>query len=280
MNLFKKAIPLFLLSAVMLVGSVGCAITVTDTITKTINTTDIPEVIPPSPFNINIAAAASLEKALREIDAVYSVINPHITFTESFAGSGALQTQIEQGLECDVFILAAATQMNNLQNGGYLLNDTRVNLLNNEIVLIVPKDSTLGLTSFNDLTNANVGTIALGQTVLVPAGDYAVEAFNQLGIYEDVMKKEITYGTSVTQVLQWVSTGNADAGVVYLSDALGDSNVTIVAYGPAAVNATIVYPAAILEQCDNVEEAQAYLDFLSSEPAILIFEKYGFKIAE
>jgi molybdate transport system substrate-binding protein len=245
--------------------------TITAVTTQTATTTVVP-------VTLNISAAASLANALTEINKAYAALKPWVTIVPNYGSSGTLQTQIEQGAPCDMFLSAAAAQMDNLQNEGLILTSTRVNLLTNKIVLIVPKNSTLGLKNFNDLTLPSVKMIAIGDPKSVPAGSYAIQAFTELGILQAIQSK-FNLGTNVTQVLQWVDTGNVDAGIVYSTDALSDSNVTVVAIGPADVNAAIVYPAAVIKASKNVSAAQDYLNYLSGPDASAIFVKYGFAIA-
>ena len=168
--------------------------------------------------------------------------------------------------------------MDNLQNKDLLLAGTRINLLPNKIVLIVPKGNTLGITSFSDLTLDKVKLIAIGDPKSVPAGSYAQQAFTELGILAAIQSKFIL-GANVTQVLQYVDSGNVDAGVVYSTDALSDSNVTVVATGPADVNASIVYPVAVIKTSKNADAAKDYINFLTSAQARAIFVKYGFAMA-
>ena len=197
-------------------------------------------------MNLTVSAAASLSDVLKEIDKLYTQNEPNVTITTNFASSGTLQTQIENGAPVDIFISAAPTQMDNLQKKDLLLNDTRVNLLNNKVVLVVPLDSTLGITSFNDLAADKVKKIAVGDPKSVPAGTYAQQAFDQLGITAQIQPKEVLAG-DVRQVLTYVESNNVDAGIVYATDALTSTKVKIVASAPADINAKIVYPAAVIK---------------------------------
>lgn len=230
-----------------------------------------------SPVTISVAAATSLTDALKEINALYTRDKPNVTITPNFASSGTLQTQIENGAPVDVFISAAATQMDNLQKKDLLLNDTRQNLLNNKLVLIVSTDSTLGLTSFNDLTLDKVKKVAVGDPKSVPAGTYARQAFDQLGITSQIQPKEVL-GGDVRQILTYVEGDNVDAGVVYSTDALTSGKVKVVASAPAEINARIVYPVAVIKASKIPDEAEAYLNFLFSTQAKTVFEKYGFTV--
>lgn len=233
----------------------------------------------PAPVEINVSAALSLTDVLKEINTLYTKEHSNVTITPNFASSGTLQQQIEQGAPCDVFISAAATQMDNLQNGNLILADTRKNLLCNSVVLIVLKDSTLGITSFNDLTLDKVKQVAIGDPKSVPAGKYAQQAFDKLGITDKVKSKEVL-GNDVRQVLTYVETGNVEAGIVYATDAVTSTKVKVVASAPAEINAKVVYPVAVIKASKNIETAKSYIDFLFSDKAKAIFEKYGFTMAK
>jgi molybdate transport system substrate-binding protein len=260
-----------MLGASLMIATVGCANTAPTAITSRDTTTAVP-------VTLNISAAASLSTALNEVNKLYTSSKPWVTVTPNYSSSGTLQTQIEQGAPCDVFLSAASAQMDNLQNENLLINATRINLLTNTIVLIVPKGNTLGITGFSDLTQSKVKLIAIGDPKSTPAGTYAQQAFTELGILTAIQSKFLL-GAIITQVLQYVDSGNVDAGVVFSTDALSDSNVTVIAIGPADVNAGIVYPVAIIKASKNVSTAQDYLNFLSSTQARAIFVKYGFVIA-
>ena len=230
------------------------------------------------PVTLNVSAAASLSNVLKAINVLYTQANPNVTISANFASSGTLQQQIENGAPADVFLSAATAQMDNLQKENLLINNTRKNLLYNNLVMIVPNGNTLGLTSFNDLTLAKVTKIAVGDPKSVPAGTYAQAAFDELGITTKIQSKLIL-GANVTQVLTYVAGGNVDAGLVYSTDALSSNQVKVVAQAPADINAQIVYPAAILLACKNMVAAQAYLDFLFTDQAKALFIQYGFTMA-
>jgi molybdate transport system substrate-binding protein len=168
--------------------------------------------------------------------------------------------------------------MDNLQKKDLLLNYTRRNLLNNKIVMVVPADSPLGLTSFNDLATDKVKKVAVGEPKAVPAGDYAHQAFDLLGITAKVKPKEVQ-GANVTQVLTYVESGNVDAGIVYSTDALTSAKVKVVASGPAEINAKVTYPVAVIKATKFPDTAVKYVDFLFSAQAKAVFEKYGFSMA-
>ena len=224
---------------------------------------------------LNVSAASSLTDAITEINALYTSQNPSSKISINFASSGTLQQQIENGAPCDVFLSAATTQMDVLQTRGLLLDGTRRNFVSNSVVLIVPIDSTLGLSAYQDLTDARVQKIAIGDPASVPAGKYARLVFESLGISSALQAKMVLAG-NVRQVLAYVETGDVDAGVVYATDTAISDRVKIVATAPADINAGIVYPAAVIKATQQPQAAREYLDFLMSDAAQTIFSRYGF----
>ncbi|MBV8882422.1 MAG: molybdate ABC transporter substrate-binding protein [Chroococcidiopsidaceae cyanobacterium CP_BM_RX_35] len=219
---------------------------------------------------LTVSAAASLKDAMGDIKQLYTQTN----LTYNFGGSGSLQQQIEQGAPVDVFISAAPKQMNALQKKGLVLTETRKNLLRNEVVLIAPKTST-AVSDFKDLTNDKVKRIALGEPNSVPVGKYSQEVLTSLGLFAQ-LKPKIVFAKDVRQVLSYVETGNADAGIVYITDAKISNKVKIVATAPAKSHSSIVYPVAVLKDSKNIDAAKQFVQFLFSERAKAVFEKYGF----
>lgn len=229
------------------------------------------------PVELTVLAAASLTDATTELAELYKKVAPNVTLTFSYGSSGALQTQIEEGAPADLFLSAAAKQMNALDEEGLLLADTRVDLLLNKIVLIVPENSSLELTSFQDVGADTVKTIALGEPEGVPVGQYAEQVFTNLGLLDEV-KAKTNYGTDVKQVLTWVESGEADCGVVYSTDAKMSDKVSIVCEAPEGSHEDIVYPAAVIETSESPEAAKAFLVYLSTDEAASVFEEYGFRM--
>src|SRR5271154_2335152 len=225
--------------------------------------------------DLTVSAAISLKDALDEARQLYTKENPSVTIATNYGASGTLQLQIEQGAPVDVFLSAAPKQMDALEGKGLLLAGTRKDLLRNEVVLIVPKDSTLGISTFQDLTHANVKQVALGEPTVVPAGQYAKEVLTSLGIYDAVNAKAIL-GKDVRQVLTYVETGNVDAGIVYATDAMSSAKVKVVATAPAGSHSPVIYPAAVIKASKNPVATRAFLDFLASARGLTIFQKYGF----
>ncbi|MFA5629134.1 MAG: molybdate ABC transporter substrate-binding protein [Dehalococcoidales bacterium] len=230
---------------------------------------------PAENITLNISAAASLTDVLEEINSVYMDANPNIKIISNYAASGTLQTQIEQGADCDVFISAAAKQIDNLENKALLLENTRVNVLKNSIALIVRKDTKLELNSFEGLIADDVKLIAVGDPSFVPAGTYSYEALDLLKI-TDGLKDKLILGSTVRDVLAYVETGNVDAGLVFLTDAVLIDSIKVVAIAPDQINSKIVYPGAVIKASANPDAAIAYLNYLCGAEASAVFEKYGF----
>ena len=155
---------------------------------------------------------------------------PGVTVEGTYDSSGKLQTQIEEGLEADVFMSAATKQMKALDDEGMIASDSIVNLLENKIVLIVPAGSDSKIDSFEKIGDA--ASIALGDPKSVPAGQYAKEALTNLNVWDSIQDK-VSFGTNVTEVLNQVAAASADAGIVYATDAASKADqVTVVAEAP------------------------------------------------
>ncbi len=231
-------------------------------------------VVAQSSTRLLVSAAISLKDALEEVKPLYQRTKPNINITYNFGASGALQQQIENGAPVDIFVSAAQKQMDALASKDAILKDTRSNLLTNSLVLVVPKNSS-GITSFRQLTDSKVKKIAVGEPRSVPAGQYAEEVFKNLGILDQV-KPKFVLGNNVRQVLSFVESGNADAGVVYTTDAKASKQVKEVATAAGNLHSPIVYPVAVLKSSKNVSAAKEYVQFLSSNGARSVFQKYGF----
>lgn len=224
---------------------------------------------------ILVAAAASLKYSFEEeLIPMFNEKYPDITVDLTFDSSGKLQTQIEEGMAADVFMSAAKKQMNALVEKGLINQDTVCDLLENKIVLIVPAGNEQGMIAFEDITKAEM--IAVGDPESVPAGQYAKEALTQLGLWEEV-KAKCSLGTNVTEVLNWVAEKNAQAGIVYATDAKTTKDVEIIASAPeGSLQKPVIYPVAPLKDSKYAKEAQLFIEFLQTREAIAVFEKYGF----
>ena len=221
---------------------------------------------------ITLAAAASLEQVLEdEIIPLFESLHEGITVSGVYGGSFHLQTQIEQGLPADLFFPADETPMLVLLEQGLIQDDTMVPLLTNRLALITHQDSMTTVTGFADILYAE--TIAIGDPQHVPAGRYAREVFESLGLWDSLYARA-SLGMSVSAVLSWVASLSAEVGIVYQTDALQTDQVWILALYEGAL--PIVYPAAVLSGAGNEEAAHLFLAFLQSTEVREIFAAHGF----
>jgi molybdate transport system substrate-binding protein len=234
--------------------------------------------------SITVSAAISLKDALDELGPIFQVQQHRknggngTAVTYNYGGSGTLARQIEQGAPVDVFFSAAEKQMDELASQGLIDADSRRDLVGNALVLIAPAQATT-LHSFQDLSNQAIKSIALGETSTVPAGMYAQQTLEHLGLFAAVQKK-VVYAKDVRAVLTYVETGNADAGLVYQTDANTSKKIRVIAIAPPDSHDPILYPAAVLRDSKNKPAARAFLDFLQGADARAVFQKYGFTSAE
>ena len=228
-------------------------------------------------IELNISAAASLKEAMADLEAAYTSKNPEVSFVINYGSSGSLQQQIEQGAPCDLFISAGEKQMTALEEEGLLLDGTNKDLVKNCLVLVTSNDSEIS--SIDSLNSDAVSKIALGEPSSVPAGKYADETLTSLAI-KDSLNNKLVFAKDVKEVLAWTASGNADAGFVYLSDALSSDGVKIVETISEEYHSPITYPVAIIKDSDDIDAAKAFEDFLFTDEAQEIFEKYGYKSVE
>nr|WP_228275644.1 molybdate ABC transporter substrate-binding protein [Gracilibacillus oryzae] len=221
---------------------------------------------------LTVSAAASLQDALTEIGADFSQEYPDIQVNYNFGGSGSLQQQITQGAPVDLYFSAAEDKFALLLEEELIDEANSTALLQNQLVLITPKDSEIS--SFAELSKA--AKISIGTPASVPAGKYAKETLENLKIWNTVEEKMV-YAKDVRQVLAYVDTGNVDAGIVYQTDALVSQEVEVVATAEADLHTPIVYPVGIIKNTPYPEEAEQFYEYLQSEHALEIFENYGFK---
>ncbi|MCR5626582.1 MAG: molybdate ABC transporter substrate-binding protein [Lachnospiraceae bacterium] len=227
---------------------------------------------------LSVLAAASLTDAAAEIEELYEKENPDIDLVFSFGGSGALRTQIEEGADADIFFSAAVDHMDKLKEKGLVDLDSVTGLLENSIVLIVPKDNG-NIKSFSDLSSDKVKMVGIGEPESVPAGKYALQVFKNLGLY-DAVKDKFNYGQDVRTVLTWVEEESVDCGVVYATDAYTSAKVVIVSETPEGTHDKVIYPVAVVSSSKHPEEAKSFLEFLKSDKIAEVFAKYGFTKAE
>jgi molybdate transport system substrate-binding protein len=230
----------------------------------------------PAHTTLTLSVAASLKDAVAEAEAAYTHDHADVEFRNNFGSSGTLAGQIEEGAPVDVFLSASGKQMNELEAKGLIEAGTRHNLLRNSLVLIAPRDSRLR--NFQELVNPSIRLIALGDPDSVPAGQYGRQTLTALKLM-DTLKTKFVLGKDVRQVLTYVETGNADAGIVYATDALISGQVRVVATAPEATHDPIVYPVAVVKGGRSEEAARKFTEYLSSPPVQAIFVRHGFTMA-
>ena len=264
---FKKIATILTLSLITSLGIVGC--NSSDTKNKESESQEAVE--------LNISAAASLKEAMEKIEEEYKKVNENVTLAVNYGASGSLQQQIEQGAPCDVFISAGQKQMKVLDEAGLLLDGTYKDLLENDLVLIAPKDS--DVSNLDDLITNKVKHIAVGEPISVPAGKYADEVLVNLDLKDKITDK-LVFAKDVKEVLAWTQSGNAEVGFVYYSDTINTDNIKIVETTPSTSHSAIVYPIAVIKESKKPEAAKEFEEFLLSTDGQAILRDFGYKSVE
>lgn len=235
---------------------------------------------------IIVFAAASMTETMNQIKDLYEAKNSNITLTYNFDSSGTLLKQIVAGADCDMFISAAQKQMNQLDankdendnpdKNDFVLQGTRVNLLENKVALAVPDGNPKDITSFNDLTTDKLSLLAIGNSD-VPVGSYTLDILKYIGKSVETLESEgkITYGSNVKEVTTQVKEGTVDAGIIYATDAKS-ANLQVVDLATKDMCKQVIYPAAVLKITKNEVETKKFLDYLKSSEAMKVFESVGF----
>jgi molybdate transport system substrate-binding protein len=223
---------------------------------------------------LTVSVAASLQNAMAELAPTFEHSQPGVKLAFNFGASGTLEQQIERGAPADVFFSAAPKPMDTLASKGLILADTRRDLLRNRVVLIAPKDGP-GPASFRELTDQKVKLLALGDPASVPAGDYGRQTLQALELWSAVQSK-LVLGKDVRQVLTYVETRNADAGIVYATDAQESDKVRVVDTAPDGSHTPVLYPIAVIRESHNIAAARALVAFLAGRDAGAVFAKHGF----
>ena len=238
------------------------------------------------PVNLIVFAAASLQESLNQAIAAYEAVNESITIVPTYDSSGTLKTQIQEGADCDVFISAAPKQMNQLDAQGgeensegldFVDSATRLNLLENKVILAVPEENPKGVETFDqlaELLKSGEIMLAMGNSD-VPVGQYTQKIFSYYRIDEAAVATHLTYGSNVKEVTTQVSEGTVDCGVIYATDAFS-AGLTVVDEATAEMCGQVIYPAAVMKNSANPDAAKAFLDFLSTDEAMACFEAVGF----
>lgn len=235
------------------------------------------------PVTINVFIAASLKNVMEEIQKEYEADNSNVTIVYNADSSGTLQTQIEEGAECDIFFSAASKQMDALNDSGIITEGSIVDLLENKVVLIKGKGLETKVKSFEDITKAANLALA-GEDV--PVGAYSREIFTNMGIFDDVMKMEINQGANVTAVLTAVGEGSNEIGTVYATDAASmPDKVVIIAEAPeGTLEKPVIYPVGMVENTEadanQTKAAENFMKYLQTDSVMKLFEKYGFASAK
>ena len=225
--------------------------------------------------NLIISAAASLQPMMDEIKIVYQQDYPHVILNYNFGASGLLAQQIEQGAPVNLFFSASTLEIDKLEQKNLIVKNSRHNILENQIVLVSNK-KTLYINNISDLSNHKISKIIMGNPTVVPAGRYAQQVFNYYQIWEQVESK-LVFAKDEQAVLSYIELGYADAGLVYQSSAFGNEQIEIVAIAPSQSHEPIKYPIAIIKNSPHIEEAQKFIQFLSTSKAQEIFREYHFQ---
>ena len=273
-----------LIAAVMVLSFAACAAPATE------ETAAPEETVPEAePAELIVFAAASMTETMNQIAELYKAKAPNVTLTYNFDSSGTLKTQIQEGAECDLFISAGQKQMNqlditadpevNTDKLDFVLEGTRVNLLENRVTLCVPEGNPKDIKGFDDLADKlKEGSVlmAMGNSD-VPVGQYTQKILAFYGLDEEKLAKDgvITYGTNVKEVTTQVTEASVDCGVVYCTDAFS-AGLTPVDYATKEMCGQVIYPAAVLNVSGNQEAAKEFLAYLRTDEAMKVFEAVGF----
>ena len=290
----RKKVIAGLLAGALAVSMLGCGSKQAEEIPAAEETTGAEdtaaeETAEADPVTLNVFAAASMTETMTEIQEMYKEVAPNVTLVFNFDSSGTLKTQIQEGADCDVFISAAQKQMNQLDKDAdpevntegldYVLEGTRVNLLENKVVLAVPDGNPKNIESFADLGTDKLSLLALGNED-VPVGQYSTEILTNLGILDSLEAAgKITYGSNVKEVTTQVSEAAADAGIIYATDAFS-AKLTVVDQAGSDLCKQVIYPAAVLNVSKNQEAAKEFLAYLQTDTCMKVFEAVGFAAAE
>ncbi len=237
----------------------------------------------PEARTLTVFAAASLTDAFTEVGKYFEAANPGVTATFNFAGSQALRTQIEEGAPVDVFASASGKEMDTLVTGKFVAEGTSQVFLNNKLVVILPADNPAGLEKLEDL--ANPGTKLVLAAEEVPVGNYARQALDLMNgsfgtdFKDKVLANIVSNEDNVKQVVAKVQLGEADAGIVYTSDAVAAPDLKTVEI-PIELNVIAKYPIAALDNTTNADLAQAFVHYVLSSEGQATLQKWGFAPAK
>ena len=223
-----------------------------------------------------VFAAASMTETLTELGSQYMAENENVTIVFNFDSSGTLKTQIQEGADCDIFISAGQKQMDELD---CVLEGTRFDILENKVALAVPDGNPANINSYDDMIaglSDSACLLAMGNAD-VPVGQYTQKILAYYGLVEEDLAAagSITYGTNVKEVTTQVSEAAVDCGIIYQTDAFS-AGLTVVDTATAEMCGQVIYPAAVLNISENIEAAEDFLQFLTSDAADAVFSHVGF----
>lgn len=242
---------------------------------------------------VTVFAAASLTETLTDISELYQKEHPEVELVFNFDSSGTLKTQIQEGAVCDLFISAGQKQMNqlditadeevNTESLDYVLEESRVDILENRVTLCVSEESQEQIRTFDDLAAAlKEGEVlmAMGNSD-VPVGQYTQKILDFYELDEENLAKSgvLSYGSNVKEVTTQILEGSVDCGVIYCTDAFS-AGITIADYATPDMCGQVIYPAAVLKTSEHPDAAQEFLDFLQKKECMEIFESVGFSEVE
>ncbi len=281
----KKLVSIFI-SFVMIISLVACGNSNKQVETNKAAATDAATEAKVEQTELIVFAAASMTETMNQIKEIYEKNNPNIKITYNFDSSGTLLKQIVAGADCDIFISAAQKQMNQLDiskgedvnkdKNDFVLQGTRINLLENKVALAVPDGNPKNIESFQDLTTDKLSLLAIGNSD-VPVGAYTLEILSYLNKPVEELEKEgkITYGSNVKEVTTQVKEGTVDAGIIYATDA-ASAKLQVVDLATKDMCKQVIYPAALIKTTKNEDLAKKFLDYLKTDEAMKVFESVGF----
>jgi len=282
----KRFSSLILLLAILLAGCSPAATPAPTTVLATEEPTSIPTTVSttaPESRTLTVFAAASLTDAFTEIGKNFEAVNSSVTVTFNFAGSQALRTQIEEGAPADVFASASGKEMDTLVKSALVTEGVSQIFLNNKLVVILPADNPAKLNSLEDLTNSGVKIVLAAEEV--PVGNYARQSLDLMNgsfgadFKDKVLENVVSNEDNVKQVVAKVQLGEADAGIVYTSDAVAAPELQTIEI-PTELNVIAKYPIAPLVKSANTDLAQAFIAYVLSADGQAVLQKWGFALAK
>lgn len=241
---------------------------------------------------LQIFAANSLEKAMPEVQKLYSESHPDVTFADTqFKASGDLVEQMKAGAQPDILITASKGTMDTAEEAKLIDVDTRITMFNNDLVIVRAEGSDIEINAIEDVAGDGISKIAIGDAATVPAGKYANQALNSVGLYTGAEGDDGEYDPSIADKVnladkvgtaaKWVSTGDCQVGFVYSSDVYRYDGIEVAYVTPAESHKNIAYPGAVAANAVNADAAVDFLEFCMTDPeALKIWAEYGFEVSD